>query len=94
MPEAMKRWHLDPKIPIGLIFALLVQTAGLVWWASNLSASVNEHSRKFVAIEATEAQRSRDERALYARLGLLDGTLSSLQSTLTRVEAKLDRDRP
>lgn len=28
-------WHLDKKVPLALIFAILVQTAMGFWWASN-----------------------------------------------------------
>ena len=34
-------WHLDKRIPIALIFTLIVQTAFAVWWVSNLSHRVD-----------------------------------------------------
>lgn len=33
-------WEVDRKIPAALIFAMLVQFSGLVWWMSGLQASV------------------------------------------------------
>lgn len=40
-PEPIDReWHLDKKVPIALIAALMVQTGGLVWWARGLDARV------------------------------------------------------
>lgn len=33
-------WHLDKKVPLALIFAILVQTAMGFWWASGLTERV------------------------------------------------------
>lgn len=35
-----KHWHLDKRVPIALIFALVFQTIGAVWWASKLDSRV------------------------------------------------------
>lgn len=42
MPEkpAAEPWHLDRRIPIALILAIIGQTAGAVWWASTISGTV------------------------------------------------------
>ncbi len=39
-PENDKAWHLDRRVPLALIFAILVQTAGAFWWASSISSRV------------------------------------------------------
>ena len=35
------RWHVGKEIPLALIFALFVQTAGWVWWAATQSAKLD-----------------------------------------------------
>lgn len=35
-------WHLDKRVPISLIGALLLQTAGFVWWVSQTSARLDQ----------------------------------------------------
>lgn len=42
MPEkpAAEPWHLDRRIPIALILAIIGQTAGAVWWASTISGTL------------------------------------------------------
>lgn len=35
-----EHWHLDKRVPIALIFAIVVQTAGAFWWASDISGRV------------------------------------------------------
>lgn len=29
-------WHLDKRIPLSLMFAILIQTTGAFWWASKV----------------------------------------------------------
>lgn len=55
MPE-VKDWHLDRKVTLGLIFALLANACGSVWWAARLDATVMQHEQKIVAISASVNQ--------------------------------------
>lgn len=41
MPTEDNKWHLDKKVPIALILAIVGQTAMGVWWASNISTRVD-----------------------------------------------------
>jgi hypothetical protein len=52
-------WHLDKRVPLALIVTIVVQTAGLVWWASSLSERVNslEKSRDASAPQADRLTR-------------------------------------
>ena len=45
------KWHVDKTIPLPLLFAIAVQTAGAVWWASSLSSRVS-------ALERSDENRS------------------------------------
>lgn len=44
--EQDKHWHLDKRVPVAIIVAIVVQTAGMVWWASSLSERVNTLERQ------------------------------------------------
>jgi len=35
-----KHWHLNRRVPIALIITIIMQTIGIVWWATSLSARV------------------------------------------------------
>ena len=41
MPSAEESWHLDKKVPIALIFAILLQTVAFAWWGATLTARVD-----------------------------------------------------
>lgn len=49
MPEKMEiedpaseRWHLDKRVPIALIAALMLQFAGVVAWGTQMTARVSQ----------------------------------------------------
>jgi hypothetical protein len=56
-------WHLRKEIPVALIFAIIVQTGGVLWWASAINQRVSQAE---VRIEAAE-NRSRNVDNLIAR---------------------------
>lgn len=39
--RARDKWHVGKEIPIAVLFAVLVQTAGGIWWAASLSAKID-----------------------------------------------------
>lgn len=40
-PIEDKRWHLDKKVPLAIIFALVLQTVGAIWWAAQIDNRVS-----------------------------------------------------
>ena len=39
--EGGSRWHVGREVPIAVLIALLVQTAGGIWWLAQLSAKID-----------------------------------------------------
>lgn len=39
-------WHLDRKVTISMILALLMNAAGSIWWAASLNSMVTEHNHR------------------------------------------------
>lgn len=50
------RWHVDRRVPIALIFAMCIQTAGIVWWGATTSEKVSVLKERLDAI-APQADR-------------------------------------
>jgi Tfp pilus assembly protein PilO len=59
MTDRTETWKLDRHIPIAFLVGLLVQTGGIVWWASALSSRVESavevNVRQDAEIKAAEA---------------------------------------
>lgn len=77
-------WSLDRRVPIAIIFALLVQTFGAIWWAASFSASMDQRVKSLEA--TTEAKSNLGERmaSVEAQLGFINGAVA-------RIENKIDR---
>lgn len=79
--EAETGWHLDKKVPISLIIAILAQMAGGLWFASKLDARLER-------LEAARVeQHDRDERQDRSSAD----AVGLLRSDIRDVANKLDR---
>lgn len=82
-------WTIQRTVPVALVLTILVQTAGLVWWGATLNSKVEEHTRSIAMLQAAEAERNRDERQLYERLGGINSNISEMRRAVERIENNL-----
>lgn len=78
-------WHLDKKVPIGIVLAILTQTVSFTWFMGKQDARISliEQSR----IEHTAAQKDRDERQDADNAA----AFKRVDDQLTNMNSKLDR---
>jgi len=81
-------WHLDKRVPISFIAALAMQTAGIVWWASHLSARVDQAHEAIGTLRASEAARSVEDRRISEALARLDERMRAQTEILQRLERR------
>jgi len=74
-------WHLDKKVPISLIVAILLQTGGVVVAFVDLKKDV-----EYLRVQVV-TQRDRDDR----QDKTLNDVVSRLEAQLVRMDTKLDR---
>ncbi|MEY5101015.1 MAG: hypothetical protein RJA36_3734 [Pseudomonadota bacterium] len=82
------QWHLDKRVPVGLIAGLALQTAGIVWWASHLSARVDQAHEAIATLRASEAARSVEDRRISEALARLDERMRAQTEILQRLERR------
>lgn len=75
------KWHLDRRVPLALIFAILIQTVVVVSWLSTLGERVNQLER-----DRTAAAPQAD------RLTRVEVKIESIQATTERIERLIRRD--
>ena len=80
-PQTREHWHLDKKVPVGIIVAMLMQFAGGLWFLSKLDSRV--YSLETAAVMQRERDQRQDELAQVARGEVL--------RRLENMDAKLDR---
>lgn len=82
---------MDKRVPLALILALLVQTAGMVWWAATISSRVDTHDREIAGLIATNSGNARERQRVAEVLARLDERMAAQTELLRRLEATLER---
>jgi len=72
------------RLSIGTLIAVIAQIAAVVWWASGVSASVNN-------LEASDDARTEDRVDFFQRLSVVETKVSTNNQILMRLEDKVDR---
>lgn len=74
------KWRVDKHIPVAMLLALFMQTAGIVWWAASLEARVG-------VLEQWMKQNT----MVIERMGRVEERVEGLKEQAMRIEVKLDR---
>jgi len=80
MTDDPRKWHLDKRVPIALILAILIQTAGALTWAGAAAERINQLERQVI-----------DGSDLGERTARLEEQVAFSRASLERIEGKLDR---
>lgn len=75
----LNSWSLDKRIPVALVFTIIVQTAGGIWWASTINERVNMLTQQ-QTINAN----------LVERVVKVEVLSVQNQNTLDKIDRKLD----
>ena len=81
MATSNDSWHLDKKVPLSLIFAMLIQAAMVIWAVADIKKDVE------ILKSRVATQQDRDDR----QDKTLGEVVSRLQTQLERMDGKLDR---
>jgi hypothetical protein len=54
-PAPDNTWHLDRRVPIALIGAVVLQTLGVAWWAAGVTFRLDDHERRVVVLEHSDS---------------------------------------
>lgn len=76
-------WHLDKRVPIALIFTMLVQFAAGIWWVADINGRVNY----------IERERDRNSN-LSGEIIQIKEQLRGIERVIGRLETYLDRRQP
>jgi hypothetical protein len=95
-------WHLDRKVPVAIIVTIVIQTSGIVWWASamhsTLQTEVETNDRQDVVLDTlrSDVQAKADrfsevQRILSEQLVEQRADLRAIRELMQRIEARLDQ---
>ena len=82
------QWHLDKKVPLSLIFAMLVQAAMVIWAIADIKKDVE-------VLKAAMVQQidrdSRQDKAAADAVGLVREDIKEVKTMLSRLIDRQDR---
>ena len=82
------QWHLDKKVPLSLIFAMLVQAAMVIWAIADIKKDVE-------VLKAAMVQQidrdNRQDRATFDAVGLVREDIKEVKSMISRILDRHDR---
>ena len=84
--RAVQKWHAGKEVPIATLAAIILQTAGVIWWAASTSAKVEFLKESIISAQVvqTSIDRKQDdegqraESRVIVRLDKLDTKLDAL----------------
>jgi hypothetical protein len=74
-------WHLDKKVPLGLIFTILVQAGMVIWAIADIKKDVELLKQDAAALHIRDSQNS----------DALNMAMKTVNDTFIRLDTKLDR---
>jgi hypothetical protein len=91
IPREPDHWQVDRKIPLALIGAVLLQTAGMSWWASGMSMRVEQLERQAAGISSQSERIVR----LEEKVGGIQQGIAEIKAMLQRANVPgVPRDQP
>lgn len=68
-------WHLSKSVPLGLIFAIFMQTVALIWFVAGLDNGIENNAREIARNDA--------------RIATIENVVQSQAVTLARIDENL-----
>lgn len=82
MVQTKESWHVGKEIPIAMLFAIFVQTAGAIWWAATLSAKMDDLSFQVASLTAekyTQHDAIRDQALIAEKIDNINRRIEELK---------------
>jgi hypothetical protein len=86
--EQDAHWHLDKKVPLALIFTMLVQAAALVAWASSVTADIGTLTRDVAVLTSDNKERGvkmEEVISLKVEVRHINDSIARIEKTLGQV---------
>lgn len=84
-----QQWHLDKRVPVAIIFALLMQSLGGVWWASSLNERTAQIERRLEGFAQRSQGADRDIATLQQSVAVLSVQIDNTLRSVGRLEAEV-----
>ncbi len=76
--ELLSGWHLDKRVPLALLAAMLLQGAAILWWAAHEDQKITDHELRLARIEASDHEQAAVFTDLRDRLARMEVNITFL----------------
>ena len=90
MNKGNNNCHPDKKVLITVIFAITMQTAGVIWWAASMDIRV-AHLEGDGIMFVTKTECMKNHEIINERMRSTEKLTVRVESSLDRIDSKLDR---
>lgn len=84
------QWHLDRKVPIAMILAIVIQTGAAVWWVASMTSRIDHLEIAAKSYDTRIAALSSERDGMRERLISMEVTLKFIAESLLKIERRLD----
>lgn len=91
MDEIRKEWHLDRKVIVGIIIALLTNAGSFIWYASKMDYTVQTHEIRLVQNEKELSDMKDKNSTLYERLARIEANQNFQTETLREIKEAIKK---
>lgn len=89
--EITGQWHLDKRVPLALIFAIMANIATTIWWAASLSSAVDQDRANIEMLRNEMLNQQKNGQHNTERIIRIEAAIESLTKTVEQ-EAMSIRD--
>ena len=80
-------WHLDRKVTLALILAIIFQAGAVIYAAGQITRDVEDSKNRITKLESEQAKAN----ALSERVVRVETLVEGVKSTVDRIEQKMER---
>ena len=93
-----QQWHLDKRVPIAMIVAIILQVAGAVYWASKMESRIEANTVRIETVDRDITRLSRQMATMAdasnvqaVQLGRIEEQIGGLRGDISRLVSALER---
>jgi Tfp pilus assembly protein PilO len=90
---AENHWHLDKRVPVAIIVAIFLQTAGAIWWAATIEGRVTANEAQIIRLDARDETMRVAAQTQAVQLGRIEEQLTGMRTDIARLLAAIERSQ-
>ena len=91
MDDPNKHWHLDKRVPITLILAIILQTATVIWFVAGLDKDVENLDKRTTSLEAANVSLNASISTNTTAVAVFNANMETVRRDLGEIKNAIDR---